>query len=230
MIRLIVANGCSFTRGQELSAPETEAWPAVLASLLGVRYINLARDGSSNRRIVRTTAARLPEICEAAGVSPSEVLVMITWTHTVRHECHVPGNRREPPANHAVEHNWEDIGPWRLDAEHLPSRAFYDHLWSDEGQVANLFLDWLLLDRYLQHEGYVARYAFAGPEVPEVVAAAKWFARQLPGDTTFGGLPPRPVGTSFVDMAKGRARGPGGHPLEDSHALFAGALAQWLKL
>jgi hypothetical protein len=229
VIRLLVANGCSQTRGAELADPETQAWPALLARELGIPHLNMARDGSSNRRIVRTTVARLPLICEEARVSPQEVLVLIAWTHTVRHEFHVPGKRPEPTAHHAVDHNWEDIGPWRQQAGHRQSRAFYDHLWSDEGQIANLFLDWLLLDRYLQQMGYIARYAFAGPESPRVVAAAQWFTRQLPVDTTFGGIPPQP-GMSFLEMVKGRAHGPAGHPLEDSHIVFAGALAQWLAL
>lgn len=55
MIRLLVANGCSCTRGEELSDPLTQAWPVVLAGLLGVNYVNLGRDGSFNRRIVRST-------------------------------------------------------------------------------------------------------------------------------------------------------------------------------
>lgn len=152
---------------------------------------------------------------------------MIAWTHSVRHEFFAPGKRSEPLMNHPVEHNWEDIGPWRQDAGDRPSRAFYDHLWSDEGQMANLFLDWVLLDRYLRQEGYMARYAFAGPEIPQVDGAAKWFTRQLPGEMTFGGLPQR-AGMTFLDMAKGRARAPRGHPLEDSHTIFGRALAQWL--
>jgi hypothetical protein len=61
--------------------------------------------------------------------------------------------------------------------------------------------------------------------VPE---AAGGLVAQLPADATFGGLPPTP-GTSFLEMSKGRDLAPGGHPLEDSHALFATELAKWLQ-
>lgn len=228
MIRLLVANGCSQTRGAELAQPERDAWPAVLARTLGVPHVNLARDGASNRRIVRTTVARLPPTCRDADVQPDETLVLIAWTHSARSEYYVPGKRPQPADHHPVEHNWEDIGPWRMDAGHRPSRAFYDYLWSDEGQVTNLFLDWLLLDRFIRLEGYRVRYLFAGPELLGVPEPARGFVAQLPAHATFGGLPPKP-GTSFLDMSEGRELGPGGHPLEDSHALFAAALAKWLR-
>jgi hypothetical protein len=105
MIRLLVANGCSQTRGAELAQPGRDAWPAVVAGMLGVPHVNMARDGASNRRIVRTTVVRLPTICQEAGVQPDETLVLIAWTHTVRHEFYVPEKRPQPPDNHPVEHN-----------------------------------------------------------------------------------------------------------------------------
>lgn len=225
MIRLLATNGCSQARGTEMDDPETQAWPAVLARELGVPHVNMARDGASNRRIVRTTVARLPIVCQEAAVRPDEVLVVIAWTHSVRHEFYRPGTRAQPLAAHPVDHNWEHIGPWRR--WHRPTRAFYNHLWSEEGQVTNFFLDWLLLDRFLGQEGYQARYAFAGPEVIRVPEAARPFLRPLRSETTFGGLPPAP-GTSLMAMSLDRDRGPGGQPLADSHARFARALSQWI--
>lgn len=51
----IVANGCSFTHGAGLDYPFTQSWPCVLANMLGVNCVNLARSGSGNDRIVRRT-------------------------------------------------------------------------------------------------------------------------------------------------------------------------------
>jgi hypothetical protein len=231
MIRLLVTNGCSCTRGEELPDPGTQAWPVVLGKFLGVRHANLARDGSSNRRIVRSTVARIDSVREEHMVRPDEVLVLVAWTQSSRHEYFSARERPEArtgPADHPVDHNWQRIGPWRQDAGHRPSAAFYDHLWSDEGQLANLFLDWLLLDRFLRHQGYQGRYAFAFPVAPDIPEPARQFARQLAGDTVWGGLPPTP-GKSFLEMPKGLARGPGGHPLAEAHEWFATSLAAWLS-
>jgi len=228
MIRLLAANGCSFTRGQELKDPATEAWPAVLATALGVPCVNLASDGASNRRIVRTTVASLASICRDASVRPDEVLVVILWTYTSRHEYYAVGHpKRFFSRNHTPTDTWIDINPWRERAGHRPSRAFYDHLWSEEGQVTNLLLDWLLLDRFLRQEGYQARYGYATPDLPVIPEPARWFVPQLPSGTTFGGVPPV-KGKSFTELVDDRERGPEGHPLAEGHAIFGRTLADWL--
>jgi hypothetical protein len=230
MIRLLVTNGCSCTRGEELPDPGTQAWPVVLGARLGVPHVNLARDGSSNRRIVRSTVARIDQVRAEHMVAPQEVLVLLAWTQSSRHEYYSARERPEArtgPADHPVDGNWQRIGPWRQDAGHRPSVAFYEHLWSDEGQVAGLFLDWLLLDQFLRHQGYVGRYAFAFTLAPGIPEPARQFARQLDGDTVWGGLPPGP-GHSFLEMPGQLARGPGGHPLAEAHEWFALSLAGWL--
>jgi hypothetical protein len=231
MIRLLVTNGCSYTRGEELPDPTAEAWPVVLGRLLGVPYVNLARDGSSNRRIVRTTIASVDGICRERAIPPDDVLVLLAWTQSSRHEYYSRRERpelRDLPADLPVDRNWHGIGPWRQDEGHRPSRAFYNHLWSDEGQLTNLFLDWVLLDRYLRYEKYQARYAFAFPVVPDLPEPALQFANQLQGSAVWGGLPPTP-GRSFVELPPGTARGPGGHPLAEGHEWFARSLAEWLS-
>jgi hypothetical protein len=231
MIRLLVTNGCSCTRGEELPDPGTQAWPVVLGNVLGVPHVNLARDGSSNRRIVRSTVARVDGVRSEHLVRPDEVLVLLAWTQSSRYEYYSARERPEQrtgPADHPVDGNWQRIGPWRQDAGHRPSVAFYDYLWSDEGQLTSLFLDWLLLDGFLRDQGYQGRYAFAFPVAPDIPAPAWQFARLLDGDTVWGGLPPS-HGKSFLEMPEGMARGPGGHPLAQAHEWFALSLAQWLR-
>jgi hypothetical protein len=232
MIRLLVTNGCSCTRGEELADPATQAWPVVLGKLLGVPHVNLARDGCSNRRIVRSTVDRVDEARHRFSAQPDEVLVLLAWTQSARHEYYSlrerPEVRTSPPsANHPDDRHWQGIGPWRQDAGHRPSRAFYDHLWSDEGQLANMFLDWVMLDRFLRHAGYLARYAFAFPVEPDISEPAVRFLRQLDSETVWGGLPPTP-GMALLEMPEGMARGPGGHPLAEGHEWFATSLAEWL--
>jgi hypothetical protein len=158
------------------------------------------------------------------------VLTLVVWTQTSRHEYfaqHEAPERRTGPADDPDEAHWQRIGPWRNEAGHRPSRAFYDYLWSNEGQSANLFLDWALLDGFLRHQGYQARYAFAFPMHSRIPEPAVEFMQQVDGGTVWGGLPPL-RGRSFLEMPKGFARGPGGHPLEEGHAWFAATLAAWI--
>lgn len=230
MIRLLVTNGCSCTRGEELIDPQTQAWPVLLAEILGVECVNLARDGSSNRRIVRSTVSQLGEIRTQFALRSEQILLLPVWTQASRHEyfsLHETLEPRHSSPNEELDRHWQSIGPWRSEARHMPSRAFYRHLWSEEGQLANLFLDWVLLDRWAQHEGYQARYAFAFPVPRALPSPASSFLSQLDPETTWGGLPPQ-EGMSFLEMPSSLARGPGGHPLAEGHAWFAQSLARWL--
>jgi Family of unknown function (DUF6071) len=230
MIRLLVTNGCSCTRGEELADPEVEAWPYRLATLLQVDVVNLAREGSSNRRIVRSTVDRVEDVCRTRAVPPGEVMTLIAWTQTSRHEYF--STREKPdlgplPETYPSDARWQRIGPWRQDAGHKPSRAFYDHHWSDEGQLTNMFLDWLMLDAYLVARGFDARYAFAFPLTSSLPSQPSRFAAKLRRESVWGDIPPGP-GSSFVEMPDEFERGPRGHPLARGHDWFAGRLAEWL--
>lgn len=227
---MLVTNGCSCTRGEELPEPETEAWPYRLSELLKVDVVNLARDGSSNRRIVRSTVDRIGDVCRERRVQPHEVLTLIAWSQASRHEYfsrHEKPEKRQGPADDSADLYWQRIGPWRQDAGHKPSRSFYDHHWSEEGQLANMFLDWLMLDRFLGAQGFDARYAFAFPVTSPIPVPASRFAAKLRPDSVWGGLPPSP-GRSFLEMPGDLDRGLGGHPLAQGHEWFAERLAEWL--
>lgn len=52
-IKRIIAHGCSFTYGQELDDPSTQAWPALIAKELNVELVNLAQPGYSNDGVVQ---------------------------------------------------------------------------------------------------------------------------------------------------------------------------------
>ena len=232
MIRLLVTNGCSCTRGEELADPEVEGWPYRLATTLKVDVVNLAREGSSNRRIVRSTVDRVEDLCRARAVRPGEVLTLIAWTQTSRHEYFSANEKPDlgpGPEEHPSDALWQRIGPWRQDRGHKPSRAFYDHHWSDEGQLTNMFLDWAMLDAYLVARGFDARYAFAFPIASELPLQPSRFAAKLRSESVFGGLPPAP-GSSFLEMTHGFERGRNGHPLAAGHAWFAESLAAWLDV
>jgi hypothetical protein len=244
MIRLLMTNGCSLTRGEELTRPEAEAWPVLLADRLGVRLINLARDGGSNRRVVRTSALALRRLAAERGYRPEEVLFLALWTHPDRTEYYDPEGPVPAPAPDAgvratphpsltdEEDRWRPIGPWLRDRRHRPVRAFYRRLWSEQGQLSSFFLDWTALDAVLERDGFVARYAFGYPfagtnRLPAALPSTVAFAGTIDETRVYGGLEDR-TETSFLELTWDFPRGPGMHPLADSHALLADTFTVWL--
>lgn len=230
MIRLLVTNGCSCAVGKEMEHPARDGWPTVLAESLGVELVNLARNGSSNRRIIRTLVEQLPTVIKQSGYAPDEIMTMVSWSETSRHEHYVGKKRslRRFNVGDRFHDGWQRIGSWRVAEGHKGSIAFYDHLWNDDGQLANHFLDWLMMDALLRDTGVHPRYNFAFPIPRELPSPAVVAAEQLDPTRTFGGIPPRP-GTCFLEMPKEFARGPGGHSLEEGHRWFAGQLRTWLE-
>lgn len=229
----MVANGCSCTRGEELDAPSEDAWPTVLGALLGVEVVNVARDGSSNRRIVRSNVLVLDQLARDRGLSPRQVLSLSAWTELSRSEYFSstePEERRSGPGDSEVDRGWQRIGSWRADARHRPSRAFYRHLWSDESQLLNFCLDWTMYESWCAGRGFATAYAFAFPLPPvhRDGGTLESLQRMLPLDKTWGGELRR-KGFSMLEMPDGLDRGIGGHPLRDGHAWFAGQLARWMR-
>ena len=253
MIKLLVVNGCSLTRGQELDSPETDAWPAIVSAHLGLRMVSLARDGGSNRRVVRITVSRMHSICREHDVAPGEVLVLILWTGIDRAEYlarppdHPPDgragpHRRSSPATiRAIE--WELIGPWLKTrrnravqpdgrvARRAAARvagAFYEHLWSPEAQQANFIVDWAMLDGFLTSCGFHARYAFGYPEMPGWFDHDAGLSDLIDRSRVFGRCDGRRE-NSFIGLTWDMPRGPLFHPLADGHRLFGQTLASWLQ-
>jgi hypothetical protein len=230
--RYIVANGCSCTRGQELDNPAEESWPHVLARLIGAEAVNLARNGSSNRRIVRSTVERLPALLAEFACDPSEVLLILCWSEFSRHEYHSEvelANHRQGPDEHKTEIGWELIGSWRNGRKHRPTQAFYRYLWSEHGQAVNFCVDWLTLDAYVRALGVDVRYGFVFPAADLWLPDVRHLSSQLPLSRVLG-LRPDGVPQSFIAMTHHLPKGPGGHPLAAAHDVFAQAIAGWLQL
>ena len=64
---MIFTNGDSFTYGDELDKPYSEAWPYILSQMLNLDVVNFGENGKDNARIVQSTkeyhsrVARLPK-------------------------------------------------------------------------------------------------------------------------------------------------------------------------
>lgn len=227
MVKLLITNGCSLTEGEELASPNVEAWPSVLAGLLGLDLVNLGMRAGSNRRIVRTTVSSLGDLCRERFVRPEEALVLCLWTRPARiehYDPHYPVAPRLP-----VDRRWRPLGPWNTGRRDKPIEAFYKHLWSEDGQLAAFMMDWILFDSFLRVNGFASRYAFGYRDIVEPLPdTVLGLIGLLDSTRAFGGFPAA-AGRSFDEMAREFPRGPGSHPLAQGHAVFAAALADWLK-
>lgn len=75
---LLATFGCSFTSGEELANPVTEAWPNILAAKLGYTVHNYGLNGASNDYILRS-------LVESVSTHRLDAVV-IMWTDLIRQE------------------------------------------------------------------------------------------------------------------------------------------------
>lgn len=84
--KIILANGDSFTFGDELEHPFGSAWPAKLSELLGRQVINFGRSGAANNRIIETTKNFISDLESTNNFRflRSIDFVIIQWTSYLR--------------------------------------------------------------------------------------------------------------------------------------------------
>ena len=106
MNKKILAGGCSFTFGNELSdddngkTPSVNAWPALLAKQNDAEYTSVAKPGAGNSAIAR-------RIFEYISSNPYDNLfVTVMWSFTSRYDWAMPRHR-------VLENSrWTNITPW----------------------------------------------------------------------------------------------------------------------
>ncbi|SDE01974.1 hypothetical protein SAMN05216174_1327 [Actinokineospora iranica] len=203
----------------------------MLASRLGIPVANLASDGGSNRRIVRTTVGNLDRVCREFGVPVEETLVLCMWTCVFRNEYHLRRPRdRTGRTDLPYETDWKRLGPWNFEEDDNASNAHFRSMLSEKGGTINLLTDWVLLDSYLRLRGAVPRYTFAWNVLPsKMPAEAVDLFRQLDRTSVYGNKF-ESNGNSINQLTwKKFEFGPGKHPLEAGHAYFAALLEAWLR-
>ena len=71
---MIITYGCSFTLGEELNHPESEAWPQRLAELFHTTVKNRARSGASNTDIIHQYVCDL----QSGVISDTDLVIIVT--------------------------------------------------------------------------------------------------------------------------------------------------------
>jgi len=94
-MKLLIANGCSHTAGTDIDPRNREycpdkAWPRYVAEHYKMQYINLARSGSGNEQISRSTIANIANLIEIDNLNPKDITVTICWSGFDRYEYWYP--------------------------------------------------------------------------------------------------------------------------------------------
>lgn len=216
-IRLLVANGCSFTWGDEL-AERDHAWPHVLGRQLGVDVVNLGICGGSNRRMVRTTVAALPGIAAERGLPAASVLYLVMWASVERFEFFDPDDTdaggRSPwlPG----DERWHRVLPWAARRRDRISRMFYRHMYSDQGAIETFLADWVLAQSFLELSGFRYGFLAARPLLRGFDPPQRLLRLLDPAHVLGGAAGMDQYAMQEVTMGR-HEYGPRGHPLTAAH-------------
>ena len=93
-MKILLANGCSHTSGAEIEYKNQvechhKAWPKFIADKLGCGYVNLAKAGSGNQRIIRTTQSWIIDnVIINKNYRPEDITLFIMWSGLDRKEVY----------------------------------------------------------------------------------------------------------------------------------------------
>lgn len=228
--RLVVVNGCSMTYGLQLADPQATCWARRVADDLGADCVNLAAGAGSNARLVRTSVNALPALV-ASGVPARDILFIAMWTELSRTEVRVPDAdlRQRPDGDDPY---WKRIGPWRIYNADEQSELYYRRLQSDDGDLENFLVGWILLDAFLSRLGVRAAYCLAWNVLPpDAFTRHPVLTNQLDEHRLFGGFHSCRKLSFGARVWGGRfPASPDKHPLEDGHRHYAEQLLlPWLR-
>ena len=199
--------GDSFTYGQELPDPATQAWPVLLAKRLGYHLINDGTPGVGNEFMIKKTM-------QAVAKHKPE-LVVIAWT-----SC----GRTEFADEWGVYDTWPGCSSRVFDEDpKLQYRKELIKYITVNNNAEHEYRRWLrqviLLQSFLQNHGieYIMCNVFDNQHRFGKHYKDNQGYYELIDDTKFLGWPMH----GFVEWAYDTPHGPGGHPLEQGHKQIA---------
>jgi lysophospholipase L1-like esterase len=213
IMKTLYTVGDSFTYGEELNNPTTQAWPAVLAERLGYNLINEGHPGVGNEYIVKKTVLALSKY------KPD--LVIVGWT-----SC----SRKEFADAQGVYDIWPAHNRRKFSNDQYRFRLpLIDYITKHNNDLHD-YRTWLrqvvLLQSYLQVNNQ--SYLFCCTHDNQHRFGQNYRVCQdyydLIDNTKFVGWP----NDGFVEWAYGTPHGPGGHPLEQGHERIAQEIARHL--
>lgn len=105
MTKTLIAGGCSFTFGNELSDddginPSSKSWAALLAQHTNMKFVNSAKGGLGNSGVARRV---FNTVCD---FDPADIVVTVMWTFPSRYDWAMPRHRI------LEDTRWATITPW----------------------------------------------------------------------------------------------------------------------
>ena len=211
MKKQLLTVGDSFTYGDELK-DRYQAWPYRLADHLGYEVHNMGQSGTGNASILRRTLEELSvnhyDLVIIAWTSPGR----IDWKDDIGIAYDVwPGY--PPTAPFFQDH------PWRTDllnyiSQHHNSAYLYQQYLIQAISLQSYFrannINYRMMD--VRHNDY---YRKVGAEMHDQLAE-QIHAEMFIGWNKFG----------MIELTKGCALGPGGHPLTKGHERIADEIAK----
>lgn len=205
---LLQTFGCSFTYGEELPDPVTQAWPALLAQKLGYELHNYGLGGCGNNYMIKTAMKKVP--------MHTPDLVIVAWT-----SC----NRMEFADHEGVY----DIAPgWiRRFRKRFPHRVEMSRLITTYHNKQYQYRNWLrsvvLLQDFfkLRNVNYRFINAFDNQELNSKYFETSQDIISLLDTSKFIGWPDESMVEWTHKKEDALPRGPGGHPLEEGHQRIA---------
>jgi lysophospholipase L1-like esterase len=206
--------GDSFTYGEEL-ADLTSAWPNLLADKLSYKVTNLAKPGAGNTKILRNTIENADRYD----------IIVVSWSHFARIEfADEHGTYDIWPGNHG--NLFKDKLSFRKDILNYINR-YHDDVYLYSQQLINI----ILLQNYLKQNNkkYIMLDSFIECYDPDFSREKmRLLMPQLVNQidsTYYMGWPT----TTMMEWTYGTPQGPGGHFLEQGHAIVADKIYEHIR-
>ena len=216
-IKMLYANGCSWTAGADLEDPSNTAWPILLSKKMEVDVFNAGLGGGSNDRILRTTIQFTKDWMETNN--PTELFVGIMWTSMYRTE--VPFEENKNLHYEAIQFG----NPWYTGYwKEYKDNWVHKHV-IDEDQLFQYSKTVISLWLYLKHHNipFLFMDSFNSVSYSTALSAYLGVHDDSRIDQSFG---------EYISKNKLKL-GKTNHPLEDAHAgwatyLYENAIHKWL--
>lgn len=134
-MKTLYANGCSFTLGDELSNPEAQRFPTLIARKQGLNVINHARCGAGNEEICRKTMDYLMKYVDI-GYFTEDLVVVIGWTLVSRWEYYDDG--------------WKGLTPNSVSNKHDAPFYYYGMFQSTEKDMLDFMWEVSVVESFLK--------------------------------------------------------------------------------
>jgi len=197
--------GDSFTFGEELSdvtdnvTPSKFAWPELLAGRLGWKVTNLAKPGSGNTRMVRNVVNEID----------NHDVFIIAWSHWDRIEFA------------------DDIGIFDIwpGCSALPHRQFSPHRKTAIDYITRYHSDDYLIRQYLLNVELLETFLKYHKKKYIMLTAFGFSIKTNKTFTNYLGWP----NETMMEWTYGTPQGPGGHFLEQGHAIIADKINEYIR-